>query len=196
MAEHRLIKFNHAGISTALKQLELSQKTQARIQPDTSDIGIMTQLVDLGELDAAIRFLALGLPAREAIWWSHLTAENTDNKPACPTVENTLKNTADWAKSPSEERRISAKKLTQDMTLSHASAWNAMGTYWSLSNVTSPGQQPGSLMHGQAIANSIISSAESVPTNMTGTKKHFIKQGLYLAMGSNGNIDNNANRPK
>ena len=191
MAEHQLAKFNHIDISAILQQLELPEATQSHIEPTTPDIGIITQLIDLNELDAAIRFLALGLPAREGIWWSHLAATKTESKLTCVKTQNTLKNTAEWVKHPSEERRIAAKKLAQDLELTNAASWSAMGIFWSGGNIAPKGQptlEPELFMRGHATANSIILSAECTTTT-TDTKKYFLKQGLHIAMGGNGKID-------
>ena len=197
MADHQLTKFNRMDIEPLIDQLELADGTQTKINTQSSDIMIITQLTDMGELDAAIRFLSLGLPTREGIWWGYLAAEKTENHVTHIKAQNILQSIATWTKTPAEEHHITAKELAQEVKLSNAASWNAMGMCSNTSNTT-PSEHSSlnlpPLKHGHAIANSIILSANSTAV-ASDTKEELIKQGLHIAMGGNGKISQNSGIP-
>jgi len=191
MPTHQLKKFNHLEIDRILDELELQKEVSEHINPEMSDMEIMAYLIDSAEIDSAIKFLALGLPIREGIWWGHLAAMKAEGDKICVKTQNALKNTAEWVKAPSEERRKSAKKLADTLELATSSSWSSMSVFWSGGSIApeaQPDLDPEPFLLGHAISNCIVLAAES-QEKTADLKKYFLKQGLHVAMGGNGRLE-------
>lgn len=186
----QLKKYRHDDIATIKAELELPDNVKEAIADKTVDMEILATLIDCQQYNAAIQFLAFGLPKRESIWWSYVCAEQADGKSNDLNTQNALKNASDWVKSPSEERRQSAHTLAQALELYTPSSWTNMAIYWSGGSIApknQPDLEPEPLMYAHAVSNAIGMAAEQAD-NAAEQKKRFLRQGMHIAMGGNGRI--------
>lgn len=187
---HQLKKFDHQQLKEMLTSLELDTPIVESIPDNASDMRIISTLIDTGQLDSAIQFLALGLPKREAIWWSYIGIEPIEHNKKCLHTQQGLKNINDWVHAPSEARRQSAKSLSDSLELYTPTSWANMAIFWSGGSITPKGKPEVKAtphMCGQAVSNALILAADQ-SDNPAQTKKQMIQQGLHIAMGGNGRI--------
>ena len=173
-----LKKFNHDQIQDILAELELSIDKK-------TDMGIINLLVGSDQLQSAVKFLALGLPKREAIWWGYICASDI-SKETVDTIEK-------WVKQPDDEDlRRNAGKLAETLGLYVPFGWVATALFWSggsIAPLDKPEAEPELFMCGEAVANAIFLAAEQSEDDSTDKMKLYLKQGLHIAMGGNGKIN-------
>lgn len=191
MTEHQLKKFNHDNIPDIIKQLELSATIEESINQFQTDIEVFNALIDCQHYQQAIKFLSLGLPKREAIWWAYISAEQVEADKNCLKTQNLLKKANDWVRNPDEEKRRSIYGLSQSLDLYTPSSWMGMAIYWSGGSIApedKPEVHPRPFMFGKAVANA-INLATEMHQQPIEQAKLYIKQGLHIAMGGNGKIN-------
>lgn len=190
MRNQTLKKFDHQKISVIMDEIELPEYLLSEAKQKNHDIQIVNFLIKNDLFDHAIKFLAFGLPVREAIWWSYICADELERDEQCLNTQNALRCINDWVKSPAEERRLCAKVFAEALGLYTPSSWSAMAVFWSGGTIAPQGKpevEPEEYMSGYAVSNSLILAAER--DKFPGEKKKlYIKRGLHIAMGGNGRI--------
>jgi len=190
MEINQLKYFSHDKIPSIIEELDLPEEIKPKLETASTDIKIIHALNDASLFNSTIRFLALGLPKRQAIWWAYLTAQTIDGNSDNLHAQNALRLTEGWVKNPDDAKRYSAKELADILQLYTPSAWAAMAIFWSGNNIAPKGRTPvlpGPFMSGHAVANTVILSAESSEKPLDQVK-YFLKQGMHIAMGGNGKI--------
>lgn len=186
--EQKLIKFAHDEIPTILSLLLLEEPLQMQIAQMHSAVAIIHTLVTSEQYAAAIKLLALGLPAREAVWWSYLSVAQLYKEESNHLITNALDIIKSWVYQPNQQTRRYAKVLADQLTLQIPLGWVATAVFWSggsISPADSFEVEPEPMMCGHAVSNAILMTA----TSLKNTKDYFlyfIKQGIHIAMGGNG----------
>ena len=176
--QHQLKKMAHDKIDEIIQEIELPEECSIDAN-SLADTQIISQLIQEELYDEAIKFLALGLPKREAIWWGYICSQELEKSEQQLDVQNG-----------SEELRISAKAFADKLALYTPSSWVAMAIFWSGGSLAPKGKppiEPEPFMSGYAVANGLILAAEK-SEHPVKKKKLFIKRGLHIAMGGNGKI--------
>jgi hypothetical protein len=185
-----LKKFSHEQLSDICAQLDLPPEVAEAINKQESDTAILSKLIEIGQYPAAVKFLALGLPKREAVWWAYLCAEDAERDSNCLKTQNALKVTNEWVRNPSEENRQKTQGLAEALELYTPASWAAMSAFWSGDNIAPanrPAVKPSPYMAGEAVSNAIVLAANKKPSAQDAYKL-YLKQGLHIAMGGNGRI--------
>jgi hypothetical protein len=179
--ENILKKFNHEQIQDILQELELPAELANKLTDKKTDMAIINLLIGSDQLQSAVKFLALGLPKREAIWWGYICCEEKE-------PNNIIEQ---WVKQPDEILRRDAGKLAEKLGLYVPLGWVATALFWSGGSIApadKPEAEPEPFMCGEAVANAISLSAEQAE-NSTAKLRLYLKRGLHIAMGGNGRID-------
>ena len=187
---HILKKFNHQQIPDILQELELSDEQFEKVEQCKNDMQIISYLVDDKLFEQAVKFLSLGLPAREGIWWSYISAEDVEKENECEKTKKALGNVHKWVKFPTEDKRRLAEKLAEDLELYTPTSWASMAVFWSGGSIVPEGKlkvEPEHFMCGEAIFNSISLAAE-LSDDAEAKIELYLKRGLHIAMGGNGRI--------
>lgn len=185
------LKFNNEKIYHIIAELELANALENSLHKKNSAIEVINQLLENNLSDAAILFLALGLPKREAAWWGLLVAQAVENQNSDLHVQHSLRICEQWVRNPSDELRHQAKLLAEILDLATTSSWVAMGIFWSGDNIAAINKQPvvpAEFMSGRAIANSIHMAINFKSGNRQETTNYFLRQGIHIMMGGNGKI--------
>lgn len=189
--QRKLKKFNIAEIDLMLAELEISEALRKQADQQKSELAIINLFMETGNMDAAIRFLALGLPKRESIWWAHICAELHEGNQNNLKTQQALRNSEAWVMAPNENHRQTAKVLADTLELYTPASWVNMAIFWESGSIAPP-DKPAVyapfFMSGHACANAIIMAADASEEHLT-CKKRFLKRGLHIAMGGNGKID-------
>ncbi len=186
-----LKKFNHEQIQNILAELELPPVLAEKLTDRKTDMGIINMLVGSDQLQAAVKFLALGLPKRESIWWSYICSKETTNDKDSDISNKTIDTIEKWVKQPNEDLRRNAGKLAETLGLYVPLGWVATALFWSGGSITPPDKpaaEPESFMCGEAVANAISLAAEQSEDSID-KMKLYLKRGLHIAMGGNGKIN-------
>ncbi len=187
--QHQLKKMAHDKIDEIIQEIELPEECSIDAN-SLADTQIISQLIQEELYDEAIKFLALGLPKREAIWWGYICSQELEKSEQQLDVQNALRVIHEWIQNSSEELRISAKAFADKLALYTPSSWVAMAIFWSGGSLAPKGKppiEPEPFMSGYAVANGLILAAEKSEHPLK-KKKLFIKRGLHIAMGGNGKI--------
>lgn len=190
MSEHVIKKFKHDELTAILAQLDLSEEAAQLIKEKHTAHEILQTLVNNQLLEQAIKFLALGLPAREAIWWGYIALENKATESEGGPDQNGLALVRSWVHAPEEALRYDAKALSEAPAVEPSIAWLLKAVFWSGESIAAPDEEtlaPHPMMSGQAVANAVIVGTRDIEEQET-TRQFLIKKGLHIAMGGNGRL--------
>jgi hypothetical protein len=184
--------FNNDKRSEFIAELGLDEHLTKELKLQQTSIEIVNHLISQNMQDAAINFIAMGLPKRQAAWWGLLAAKKIDAEKADVNTQNALKISEQWIRNPSEELRRQAKDLADVLDLYSPAAWLAISIFWSGDNIAPLGKtsvSPGEHMSAMGITACINSALETSSIDQRiALHKYFIKQGMHIAMGGNGQI--------
>ncbi|GGF11072.1 hypothetical protein GCM10011611_15890 [Aliidongia dinghuensis] len=170
--------------------LALTPEAQALNAPGTAAQTLFEALVAQELFADAVRFLARGLPKREAVWWACLCARDRLPPDARPEIEAALKAAEDWVYRPTEENRRAAMAKAEAAQFDTPSSWAAVGAFWSggsLSPAGNPVVPPAEHLTGLAVSGSIMLSAlQTEPQQAPDRYRQFLAYGANIAGGGRG----------
>ena len=73
----------------------------------------LSQLMEKGHFEDAVRFLAHALPKREAVWWAWVCARRAADAEPPPKVKASLDATEKWIAQPNDENRRAAMSAAE-----------------------------------------------------------------------------------
>ena len=151
-------------------------------------------LVRAGCLNDAIKIMALCLPKREGAWWAFKAIEY-----AVPELDEQEKEALEyarqWAIKPSEEIRLKAAALAEQLPSASAAQWPARAVGWSGGNLGSGEEEippPDELSH-HAVACAVLLAANANPEQEEWAMK-FVHQGAEILSGGRGEIKEELNQ--
>jgi hypothetical protein len=168
----------------------LTPEAKTLIGTDSPAVAVVEALSANGLYADAVRFLARGLPKREAVWWACLCARDRLPADAPPPVAAALQAAEDWVYKPTEENRRIAMARAEAASFETPSSWAALGAFWSggsLSPAGNPAVPPADHLTGLAVAGSIMLSAtQTEPQHATARYRQFLAYGANIANGGRG----------
>lgn len=185
-----LVKLQATVAAELLKHFELSEDALPFADRAAAPARFVEVMMANGCFHDAVKFLAHGLPRREAVWWACLAARH-----ALPTEADALQEAAvaaaeGWAARPSEENRLVAKQLAEKTAFKSAASWAATSAWWSAGSMAEPGQPevpPPPFLYAQAVASAIcLAAVLPDPLNANQRYQRYLAQGLDLARGGRG----------
>ncbi len=185
-----LKKYNTAMMPDIIAELEMSPALFEKVQECPGEMDVLNVLMDAKELDLAVKFLALGLPKKEAIWWSCVCVEAVDKNPD-PNTVGAFKLVNDWARASTEEKRRAAKRISDVLGLYTPMGWVTTAIFWSGGSLAPEGKppvEPPPMMCGHAVSNAVSMAAENTG-DPAECLKRFLKKGIHIAMGGNGRVE-------
>ena len=190
--QQHIKKFNTAEISSILSHLECPADLLTELQTAASDLAILQRLETERLYSEAVKFLAHGLPKREAIWWAYLVSEAAEKNSTDPQTQQALSTIEHWTREPNEARRRQAGVLGEALQYYTATSWAAMAVLWSGGSITPEGRPPveaSDAMCAKAVSNAIIIGVHQLAAASSDEVfKQFLRQGLHIGMGGNGKI--------
>ena len=182
-------KFDMPNYVKIIDEIDLDDATEL-IADSKSDSETLSILIDADLHFAAIKYLALGIPKREAIWWAYLCCNDYEANSANLVTQNALPLVSQWVYAPSEKLRKQAKELADHLEQYTATSWACMSIFWSGGNISpQPNQlvEPAEYMCGHAASNAVYLAANSQQNSQQACVK-YLKTGIHIAMGGNGKI--------
>lgn len=195
---------NPPAPAAALKKIEkkpgeicalfaLSDEGRAALDPALAPHDFVGRLC-AGELfPDAVRFLAHGLPKREAVWWACLAARAALAADAPPAQIEAVTAAEAWVYKPEEENRRAAMARAEAAGFDNPASWAAVAAFWSggsLAPPEAPVVPPGDTLTAGAVAGAVLLGAvQREPERAPEKYRRFIAQGLDIARGGNGRAD-------
>lgn len=156
-------------------------------------IDFINVLTDTENIVDAIRFLAVAINRRQAIWWALVVNEKLNPS---KDRENSVENTAwslvrDWVYSPTEENRTAAYEIAETLDFQTAGSYAALAVFWSGGNILPPHAQevllPPPQLCASAVGASILLTCASGPAvDVSRRQREAVKIGLDVALGKTG----------
>lgn len=181
------VSFSKAGEIARL--VDLSADAKAYLLPDLSPQGYLDLLMQAELTGDAVRFLAFGLPIREAIWWACVAVHGSLKAPSEGEM-SCLQRAAAWVYEPGEERRRACMEAAEALKFEGAAAYVALSVFWSGGSLAPEGL-PDALPDPRlgpigAAAAVLLALSAGDPATL---HKRFItvmERGLDIANGGNG----------
>lgn len=157
--------FKKAAVEKAKPACEFFDLTDAAkplLEDDPSSTTFFNRLMDNKLYMDAIRFLALVLRKREAVWWACLCVRDVMTDKVTHEDKRALLAAEEWVIKPTEENRQLASQAAEATKFETAAGWAAMGAFWSGGSMTPPGTPvvpPQEDFTGRAVGGSVLMSA-------------------------------------
>lgn len=185
-----LVKIQATVAAELLKHFELSEEARPYADRAATPAQFIDQMIERRCFNDAVKFLAHGLPRREAVWWACLAARHALPAETDAIHEAAVVAAENWATRPTEENRLIAKQLAERTAFKSAASWAATSAWWSAGSMTEPGQPevpPPPFLYAQAVASAIcLAAVLPDPLNADERYRRYLAQGLDLARGGRG----------
>ncbi|MGH6990554.1 MAG: DUF6931 family protein [Stellaceae bacterium] len=190
MAVPSYIKIKQAPASELCDLVTISDEGLMLVRPDMAAAAFFDALGRKNLLLDAIRFLAAALPAREAVWWACVCAQETLPGDAAPALKAALVAAESWVYRPDEETRRAAKTAADAAGLHSAASWAAMAAFWSGGSIVAP-ETPAVEPHGRLLPAAaggavMLAGVQSEPQRADQHHRRFLAAGIDIANGGNG----------
>ena len=147
----------------------------------------LDRLLEAGHIVDAARFLAHGLPKREAVWWACRAARRAAGAKPSPEVDAAIRAAEAWVVEPTEENRRPAFDAAEAATFATAAGCAAASAFWSggsLAPPAAPVVPPGEYMTAMgASAAVLLAGAEGPADQIPAAYRALIDDGLAIARG-------------
>jgi len=161
---------------------ELSEEAQALVCPEMRPRAYVTLLMEKNLFPDAVRFLAHGLPKREAVWWAWVCARRSAGDTPPPKIAGALHATEKWIAQPNEENRRAAMESARTAEFSTAAGSAALAAFFSGGSMAppdAPAVPPGEFLTAKAVAGAVtIAAVAKEPDKAPEKFKAFVTQGL------------------
>jgi hypothetical protein len=113
------------------QQFTPGEAARALLRDDLLPGQYLDRLVAGHQFPDAVRFLAVALPKREAVWWACLCARQAHGSNSPATVLSALQAAETWAANPSEDHRRAAFVAAEAAGLGTPAGCAAVAAFWS-----------------------------------------------------------------
>lgn len=186
-----LPKLRFPRIEQLFAVLEPDEEARALAQPQQTSAAFFAALIDGGLFVDAIRYLAVALPRREAVWWACATHRKLPVADA-PEAEIAAWQAAEtWVYEPTEPHRLAAYRVAEALKFNTAGAYAALGVFWSGGSLAPPetGQHipPGDALTGSAVSASVLFCCVPGEAKVIGERQRLaLGIGVDIANGGSG----------
>lgn len=192
MTEMNFVKIKQPTASAVCSLVELDEEARQLLQDDTVPAQYLQQLIERELYPDAVRFLAVALPKREAIWWACLCTRQTLGESPSPVDLKALELAEAWVYKPAEENRQLTMPAAEATQFKTPAGWAAVAAFWSGGNI-SPAEgaivPPTEDLTGKAVIGAVMLAA--VQGGADKIKTHyrlFLKSGIHIANGGDGRV--------
>lgn len=188
---NQLKKFNGDFITQIDEYIPLSENAKFIFEQHKEPVTILQTLLSEQLYTESVSFLALGLPAKEVVWWAYLAALKAEGEEPSEKVLTALTSVRHWVHKTNDELRYQAKSSADELDECSASRWAALAAFWSGENIApknKPMLNPNPKMSSIASANAVLIAAEQ------GEERDLnfltlILQGIHIANAGNGQLN-------
>lgn len=150
------------------------------------------QLMAQKRLDEAVKFLAFGLPPREAVWWACVCARMELGEAVAEPIVSALHAAETWVRKPTDDNRRAAMAAAQVAKFESPAAWAAVAAFWSCGSMAPPelpAVPPAPHLLGIAVAGAVTLAAVLVaPEQADEKRERYVAAAVHIANGGNGHV--------
>lgn len=167
-------------------RIEIEDEARPLLAEGTTPNGFLRALIAGGHLMSAVRYLAHGLPKREAVWWACQSIRAAGLR-ATPQDAAALRAAEAWVYEPTEERRRAAEAAADEAGLESPAGLAAMGVFFSGGSIA-PAEfeavPPAEHLTGAMVASAVLCAAFDGPPDSRDTSlRRALAKGIEIAMG-------------
>jgi hypothetical protein len=161
---------------------ELGDPATALLKDGLGAREFLAILMEGNHFPDAVRFLAHGMPKREAVWWAWVCARRCGAPDPQGMAQTALDTTERWIAQPTEENRRAAYAAGEAAGFGTAAGCAGLAAFFtggSLAPPNCPVVPPGEFLTAKAVAGAVIFSAVCIQPEKAEEKfRSFIEQGL------------------
>ncbi len=186
-----LPKLRFALASHLTDQIEPSAEALPLLTPDLTAAGMIQALADAGLVTEAMRYLALALPRREAVWWACVVRQLLLPAEVPPAEAAAWAAAEAWVYQPTEANRRATYAPAAALKFETPGAYAALGAFWSGGSLAPPEAAvvvpPGDALTGSAIGAALLLSCVPGPAKTIGARHtSALMAGVDIANGGSG----------
>jgi len=185
-------KLDAADLDKVLAVSRLKPRAMALIAGCRTVPDALQSLQDGGMPRQAVRLVAHGLPAREAVWWACMCARHTAPVTLADTDRLALESAEAWVRRPSDETKQAATIRAEAAGAKSPEVWAAMAVAWSGAAATPPDprrRSPSGKVPGTAVVSSVVqASLRQTPKASQARLQRFLESGRDIASGGSGRL--------
>jgi len=173
------------------QRFKLQEESQALLTEKQTPEEYLQLMTKHKHYHDAVTFLAHGLPAREAVWWSSVCARY--HYDACASNDQVALVTAEtWVRHPEECNRRLAEKHAEAGDYATPASWAAAAAFWSGGSISAEGDpvmEPPPYLYAHAVAGAIIMAAgfKTPAVNIVEQRyQTYVEHGSNIANGGTG----------
>jgi hypothetical protein len=185
MSNGKPIKLTEAKAADICRGGGLSKEAVQLQKEGQAALAYLEVLIANEKFPDAARFLASGLPKREAIWWACKCVRQVSPEKMQAQQEAALQSAEKWATSPSEEARRAAWTAAEAADFGTPAGCAALAAFWSEGSLAPPNigvVPPGETLTAQAVAGALGLAAVMSEPEKAGEKfRKFFALGIEIA---------------
>jgi hypothetical protein len=184
-----LLKFTAKTAQDVCARFDLSDEARALTRSGQTPAQCLDALMDKQLFPDAIRFLAHGLPKREAVWWACYCAKTAAGS-TLPAPESAAVQRAErWVADPSEENRTALMPAAEAAKIGTPAGCAALAAFLSggsMGPANVAAIPPAETLTGTAVAGAVmIAVVVKEPQKAAEKYRTFLSRGIEIANGKN-----------
>jgi hypothetical protein len=188
MASGPLLKVAVKSAAEVCARFELGDEARPLLRPGLTPAQYLDLLMEKQHYQDATRFLAHGLPKREAVWWACLCAKGAAGTSPPPTAA-AIKSAERWVADPSEDNRRAAMPAAEEAKFGTPAGCAALAAFFSggsLGPPNVPAIPPAETLTGDAVAGAVMMAVViKEPEKAPEKYRAFLSRGIEIANGKN-----------
>ncbi len=165
---------------------ELTDKAVALMKPEYHPREFVQILTENKLFPDAVRFLAHGMPKREAVWWAWVCARRSSGAEPEPEIKASLAATEAWVAQPTEDNRRAAHEAAKAAGLDNAAGCAGLAAFFSggsLAPAHVAPVPPGEYLTAKAVTGAVIFAAiKDEPAKAPEKFNNYLAQGLEVTV--------------
>jgi hypothetical protein len=187
MSEGELAKISAKTAKEVCGRFKPGEAAAKLLRDDMTPGHFLGLLIENKQYLDAVRFLAYGLPKREAVGWACLCIRQTLGAETHGQVPPVLQAAENWVADPNDENRRAAMAVAEKEGFSTAAGCAALAAFLSGGSLTPPNLEavpPAEHLTAQMVAGAVMLAAVSVEPEKAPEKYgRFLAQGMEVASG-------------
>ena len=189
MACSQLAKVAAKSASDICTRFELGDEARPLLRPTQSPAQYLDALMEKHQYQDAVKFLAHGLPKREAVWWACFCAKTVSGGSASPPTAEAIKTAEKWVADPSEEHRQASMPAAEAAKFGTPAGCVALAAFFSGGSLGPPNVAPippAETLTGDAVAGAVMMAVVAKePEKAPDKYLAFLNRGIEIANGKN-----------